>query len=82
VQRLLDICLRSLICDFKDDFQLNWNPNWEAGNANNQSNRCLFAAKDIPKEIRCAICDSGLVKEVPGGCDEHAKANNTSYSVE
>jgi hypothetical protein len=45
------LCLRLLLCDFEDDVEFDWYPEWEAGNADDQPNRCFLDAKDISKQV-------------------------------
>ena len=74
--------LLCLFCDFKDDIKFYRHPQREAGNTDDQPNRCFLDPKDISKQIGDSIRDSGLVEEVPGSCYKHTEPDNASHSIE
>lgn len=78
----LGICLLLLLCDFEDDIEFDRHAEGKAGSADYQSNRCLLDPKDIAKEVRDSVRDSGVVEEVSGSCDENSEAHDASDPVE
>src|ERR1700679_1443228 len=71
-----------LLGNLEDDFKLDRHPQGKAGNADDQSSRCLLDAKNITKQIRYGVRDPGLVEEVPRGCHEYSKPHYASDSIE
>ena len=71
-----------LLCDLEDDFEFYRHPEGKAGNADYQPNRCFLDPKNISKQVRDGVGDLGLVEEVPGGCYEHSKPDDSSHSIE
>src|ERR1700733_2276995 len=71
-----------LLFDFEGDLELNRHSERKASNAHDRSNRHLVGAKDIAKQIRDCVRDSGLIEEVPEGCDEHAEPDDAGDSIE
>jgi hypothetical protein len=53
-----------LLSNLEDDLEFYWQSERKTGNTDDQPNRHLIAAKDISKQVRGSIRDSGLVEEV------------------
>jgi len=47
------LCLGLLLCDFEDGLEFYRHPEGKAGNADEQPNCCLLAAKDVVKQNLC-----------------------------
>ena len=74
--------LLDLLCDFEDDVEFYRHAEREAGDTDDDANRCFLDAEDVAKQIGGGVGDLGLVEEVASGCDVDSEPDDTGDFVE
>src|SRR5580658_2193341 len=66
----------------KNQFQLDRNPERQAGDSVDQTSGVLIWAKNVFKEVRGSVRDLRMISNVSRSSHRHTKADNSLHSIE